>query len=232
MRLLTMIITFICAVIACFIVNVFASNGQTAFQIVSRFPVPIAPSPVVLSFWVIVYGALAYWLFTHMKHRTNMPTLYVVLFNLAMVTHALTFFSWQQQLFSLSVVFAFLAPLLLLYMYTTFYAHQQKMRIPLSLCISFFSCLFLWEAAFVITYVEWGGFGLSDQLWGVVLLTLAFVVGILIRYHYDDPYFLIAYVWLYICIIIQHHIHDIFISSVALFLSGATSLAMKYVKKQ
>ena len=235
MRLLTMLITFICAVVACFMVNGFAPNGQTAFQIVSRFPVPISPSPVILYFWIAVYGAIAVSFFAYRKNGAPIPLLHTALFNLSMLTHALTFFSWQQQLFTLSVVFAFFTPLLSFYMYVAFYKHatpnQWTKRIPISLFISFCSCLFLWEAAFVITYVEWHGFGLSEQLWGVLLLTCALVLGMYIRYLYDDPYFLIAYAWLFICIIIEHHVHNLFVSAAALFLCIVTLLAMKYAKK-
>lgn len=234
MRLFMMTITFLFAVIACFMVNVAAPNGQTAFAIVSRFPVPISPSPIVLFFWLVVYGAIAYWLLTHAQKRTSIPTLYAILFNLAMLSHALTFFSWQQQFFYISVLFALVATLLLFYMYTTFYKHsayETISRIPISLAISFFSCLLLWEAAFTITYIEWDGFGLSEQLWGMLLLTIALTIGTAIRYLYDDPYFLIAYAWLYVCIVIAHHFNNLFISSVALFLLFVVIIAMKYGQK-
>lgn len=234
MRLLMMTLAFLFSLVACVLVNVLPFNGQTAFDLVSRFPVPIAPSSIVLLFWFVVYGVIAFWLISHKQKRTTIPPLYAILFILATIAHALTFFSWQQQFFGISVVFALLAPILLFYMYHTFYNAQSnkwRERIPLSLFISFLTCLLLWEGAFSFTYFEWYDFGLTEQLWGIFFLTAAITVAIAVRYYYNDPYFLIAYAWLFICIMIEHHVDDIFISSVALFLLFATITAMYIAKK-
>lgn len=234
MRLFMMTLAFLFSIAACVMVNVLPADGQGAFDLVSRFPVPIAPSAIVLLFWPIVYGAIAFWLAAHIQKRTSIPPLYAILFILATIAHALTFFSWQQQLFQASVLFALLAPILLFYMYTTFYnatSNRWRERIPLSLFISFLTCLLLWEGALTFTYFELYDFGLTDQLWGIFFLTAATAVAIAVRYYYNDPYFLIAYMWLFLCIILEHHIEDIFISSVALFLLLATAAAM-YVAKR
>ncbi|OCS86924.1 hypothetical protein [Caryophanon tenue] len=235
-RIMIITVATIFIMIACWLTNFMPLHGDAAFDIVLRFPVPIMPSQFVLFYWIVVYIALFYWIFVNVRHSPKAPhinRLQTVLYTLTCIANFFTFMTWQQQLYILSVLFALLAVCLILYMYQLYPIGDRSWsgRLPISLFFSFLMCLFIWEFSFVLTYYEWQRFGMSIDLWSVVTITIVALLALVVRYFFDDPAFVCAFIWLFICIVIEYGWTNLFVSTAALFLAFALFVAMRYGKR-
>lgn len=222
MRLLAITIALLLSITSCLFANFIPIQGHTAFELASRFPVPLAPHNAVLFFWGVVYGALLLWIALHIKQRLPFSFKQTMLFTFACLANTITFLAWIESLFALSVSASAVAIGCMFYMYITSYALGDSTwagRLPISLFVSFLCCLFLWEGAFLLTYYEWHDFNLSPALMGVLLMTIATVFVIYVRWRFDDAVFPIAFIWLFLCIALQSGFDNMLILSSSLFLA-------------
>jgi len=178
----------IVALVATLIVNTLSNalpiNGQTAAQISNRLPVLFVPANYVFSIWGLIYilliGFIVYQALPAQRHNALLRRIspWFVLSCAANITWLL-FFHYNQFVLSMVVM------LVLLYALITIYRHVRAanaaasraesvwVRGTFSVYLGWITVATIANAAYTLLDAGWGGFGIADTTWTVLLLLVA-----------------------------------------------------------
>ena len=84
----------------------------------------------------------------------------------------------------------------------------------------------------MLTVHSWNGWGLSDQLWTVIMLTVATALALHIRFHHSDIPLTLVFIWAFVAIAVRHGMDELLVSTAALFLSGVLLTGILLIKKK
>ena len=85
---------------------------------------------------------------------------------------------------------------------TRVFGLERILRIPFSLYAGWLTVATIVNAAGVLAVDDWNGFGLSYAAWGVVMLGVAALIGLITRFRWNDPVYGGVFVWAAIGIIV------------------------------
>lgn len=226
-----MTITYIVSLILTFSSYFIKINGQSSLEISNRFPVMFAPINISYMIWILIYISLAYWLVMNFKKTTIKQT---VLFSNVCLLQAISILFWHYELF---LVFFICTVMLVLYLFSLYntYSHSNNAlsgRLPISLYFAWSTFILMTNASFTLTSYEWHGFGLSNPLWAVILLTIGVVIALHIRYHHFDIVYPSVFIWAFIGIALHNHLDELLVTTAALFLCGVLVVGILFVKKK
>ncbi|WP_332309474.1 TspO/MBR family protein [Planococcus lenghuensis] len=214
--------------------NVLPLNGQTTGEISDRLSVLFTPAGYVFSIWPVIYLLLAVWAAAYWKQfKGGFPPSYKVttFFMLSAVLNISWLLSWHYEFFLLSVVImtGYLFALLGLYFQ---YEPRNRLRIPISVNMGWVTVALIANIAYVLAFFNWGGWGISDGLWTVVMLTAATALALHIRYHYDDIWYPSVFIWAFIGIAVENALTELLVSTASLFLSGVILAGILFIRKR
>ena len=87
------------------------------------------------------------------------------------------------------------------------------------------------NTSFTLTAYEWNGFGLSNPLWAVILLTIGTGIALYIRYHHFDIAYPSVFIWAYLGIALHNGFDELLVTTAALFLCGVLLVGILFIKK-
>lgn len=200
----------ILSVVLALTVNVLASvlplNGQNTGEISDRFQVYFVPAGYVFAIWGIIYiGWIAFAVYQALPAQKESPRLRRLgyLFALSGIFNAAWLFTWHYNIFGLGV----LVMLSLLGLLIASYLRLDVGRAPVSntekWCVDIpFSIYLGWISVATIAnitdwlyFVGWDGLGLAPQVWAVILLAVASLLGLMMVLARRDVAFLLVFVW-------------------------------------
>jgi len=79
---------------------------------------------------------------------------------------------------------------------------ERLLRLPFSLYAGWLTAATILNAAGVLADNDWGGFGISYPVWGVIMLFVATAIGLLTRFRWNDPVYGAVFVWAFVGIVI------------------------------
>lgn len=195
--------------------NALPINGITTGELSDNFDVFFVPAGYVFSIWAVIYSfQIAYIVYqslpaqkTNPIHRSIAPWyLANCVFNSAWIM------VWHYQFVGLSLLMmiGILVTLIAIYriigtgQYKVSRTEQWLLRVPFSL---YFAWITVATVANVTTFLvdrNWSGFGISEMLWGIIILLVATVIeSFMIERHRDVVYAGVV-VWAFIGIAVQH----------------------------
>ena len=198
------------SVLLALIVNILATtlplNNQTTAQISDRFKVFFVPAGYVFAIWGIVYiGWIAFTVYQFLPAHKESPRLRGLgyLFALTGVFNAAWLFCWQYNHFTLSVIVMLILLGLLIASYLNLNightsvssAEKWCVDIPLSVYLGWISVATIANISDWLYSVHWNGFGIDPQVWAVIMLIIASLVGILMALTRQDSGYLFVFVW-------------------------------------
>lgn len=194
-------------------VNMLASalplNGQNTGEISDRFQVYFVPAGYVFAIWGIIYlGWIAFTIFQFRSSEKDSLRLRRLgyLFAISNMANAAWLFCWHYNLFGLSV----LIMLTLLGLLIASYLRLNVNRSPVSSLEYWsvdvlFSVYLGWITVATVAnitdwlyYVGWDGFGISAQVWAVIMLAVASLLGLAMAITRRDVGYLAVLVWAFI----------------------------------
>ena len=206
------------SVILALMVNVLAStlplNGQNTGEISDRFQVYFVPAGYVFSIWGIIYlGWIAFTIFQFQPAQKESARLRRLgyLFALSNIANAAWLFCWHYNLFGLSV----LVMLTLLGLLIASYLRLNVNRSPVSPLEYWsvdvlFSVYLGWITVATVAniadwlyFIGWDGFGISAQIWAVIMLAVASLLGLVMAITRRDVGYLVVLLWAYIGIAVK-----------------------------
>lgn len=199
-------------------VNILATtlplNGQNTGEISDRFQVYFVPAGYVFSIWSLIFlGWIAFTIFQLQPSQRDNPRLRRLgyLFALSNLANAAWLFCWHYNQFGLSV----LVMLTLLGLLITSYLRLDVNRLPVSRLEYWsvdvlFSVYLGWITVATVAnvsdwlyFVGWDGFGIPAQIWAVIMLTVASLLGLAMALLRRDVGYLLVLVWAFVGIAVK-----------------------------
>jgi len=198
------------SVIVALTVNILAStlplNGQNTGEISDRFQVYFVPAGYVFAIWGVIYiGWIAFAIYQFLPAQKESPRLRRLgyLFALSGIFNAGWLVCWHYNLFGLSVLVMFTLLGLIIASYLALnvrrtpvsVAEKWTVDIPFSVYLGWVSVATIANVTSWLYSINWTGFGFAPQVWAVVMLIVASIVGLLMTLTRSDSGFLLVFVW-------------------------------------
>lgn len=195
--------------------NALPLNGQTTGEISDRFKVFFVPAGYVFSIWGLIYlGLIAFGIFQALPSQATNPRLRRVgyWFVLSCVANIAWIFLWHYNLFVLTLIamFVLLGTLIAIYLILGIgrtpasAAETWLARLPFSIYLGWITVATVANFTSVLDYLRWDGFGIAPQVWAVMVLAAATLIGFLVGLTRRDTAYLLVLIWAFVGIAVKH----------------------------
>jgi len=205
-RQVTVIVSTLIMITVNGLANGLPLNGLNTGEISDRFQVYFVPAGYVFSIWGLIYlGLLAFSIYQALPAQRDNPRLVrigwvVVLGNLANSTWI---FFWHFLLFPLSLLAMVILLATLLFTYTGLEIGKTDVsalerwlvNIPFSVYLGWITVATIANTADVLDYLKWGQFGISDEIWMVIILGVVALIAWLMSLTRKDIAYLSVLLW-------------------------------------
>lgn len=225
-RILLMTLSLCTVILLNITASFYSLNGHTTGEITNRLPLLFLPADYVLIICWLLYITIFFWIFNFNKTRHEMSSAHrnrvTFLFVISCLLHIAWIFLWHFGLFTGTVITKIGLLVTLLTFYFTFPKRDNRMlgRAPFSLLTGWIFITTISNISYLLMIHGWSGFGLSDPLWAVILLTASTAFALHFMYHYKDYVMNLVFVWAFIGIAVRNGTEELFISAAAIFLSA------------
>jgi translocator protein len=195
--------------------NALPLNGQSTGEISDRFAIYFVPAGYVFSIWGLIYaGLIAFTIFQALPPQRGNPIIKKIspAYWGGSIANTLWIFLWhyEQFLFTLIVMIAILASLLVIYLAISKQrSGLNKMEkllvaLPFSVYLGWISVAIVANASQVLFFFGWNGFGLAPEIWTMIMLAVAGTLGLLMLLREKDVAYAAVLVWAFIGIASKH----------------------------
>lgn len=217
----------------------FSPGSSTTGEISGRFfrDVFIIPADYAFAIWAPIYlGFLAFAVFQALPAQRLNPRFMRV--RLWLAASALLNAAWiaafNNLLFGLSLVIIVGMLITALVMHrmleigkTKVYGLERVLRLPFSLYAGWLTAATILNTSGVLAVNDWNALGVAYPVWGVIMLFIATVIGLLTRFRWNDPVYGAVFVWAFAGVVIARpEIPLVAVSAGALAVVFALSLLM------
>ena len=207
------------AVLATIVINGLANalplNGLTTGEISDRFDVYFVPAGYVFSIWGVIYVALvAFAIYQALPGQRDNPRLRRVgyLFALSCGANVAWLFFWHYEVFTLTIVAMIALLVLLIAVYLRLgtgrtevsAAERWLVRLPFSIYLGWVTVATIANATSLLDYLKWGGWGISPELWTVIMLVVATGITAAVTFTRGDVAYGLVIVWAFAGIAVKH----------------------------
>lgn len=236
-RFLIVLLAFIALFIASLSAYALPLNNHTALELAYSYKILMFPALYVYWLFPGALMLLAYWVFAQWKkrHTTSALTLtQAILFAISIIVFIVWINLWHYEQFILALAALALTALCLFILYLTYPATENKMngRLPISIAFAAIAFLAFLNIGFVFISNNLIDFGLSRQLWAVVLLTCAAALALAIRFHRYDAAFPAVFIWFLLGVAVANEFNELLVTTAALFLSGVLIVGIVFIRKR
>jgi hypothetical protein len=218
-----------------YLANALPINGKTTGQLSELYPNLFTPAGITFSIWGVIYFLVL--VFVIVQLMTGNQKLVASIgwaFVISSVFNALWIVAWHYERTGLSVL------IMLGLLASLIYINQQLSGMPFSITKLAFGIYLGWiciatiaNVTVLLVSINWGGFGISAEVWTILLIAVGAVVTILTMHRLHNPYLALAVMWAFAGIIIkrQADFQSIVIaSSIGIFIVGVVAV-MVFIKK-
>lgn len=212
------VITYVAMIIVNALANILPINGMGTGEVSDSYPNLFAPAGVTFAIWGVIYLLLAgyslYQLGFFQKEKTpaltQLLTRVGTLFSISSVANILWIFAWHYKmiLISLILMLIILGCLILinLRIRKEHLTGSQKLfiRLPFSVYFGWISVATIANVTTWLVDIGWGGFGISETAWTILILLVGIAIGILTTYTGKDIAYGLVFVWAYAGITLKH----------------------------
>jgi benzodiazapine receptor len=210
------VIVFVLATIAINgLANALPLNGLTTGEISDRFEVFFVPAGYVFSIWGVIYlGLLAYAVYQALPNQKENPRLQRTrgLFILASIANVAWLFFWHYEIFTLTIfaMLTLLVCLILIYLRLEVARSEVPLgekwfvRVPFSIYLGWITVATIANMTSLLDYLNWGGWGISDQVWAVIMLFVGTTVASILHFTRNDIAYILVLLWAFIGIAVKH----------------------------
>ena len=203
-------IAVVLVTIGTIIINILADalpiNGLNTGRISDGFHVYFVPAGYVFAIWGIIYiGMIAYAIYQALPAQRENPRLqatgwWVVLGGLA---NSAWIFLWHYEQFvgTLGAMLVLLASLIAIYLRLGIdrtkvsRAETWAVRVPFSVYLGWITIATVANVTDVLDFVKWNQFGISSEVWMVMILTAVLVITVLMNFMRRDLAYALVILW-------------------------------------
>lgn len=235
-KIIFLIISLISTITVNILANTLPINHHTTGEISNRLPALFTPASYVFLIWFAIYFLLACWIWNIIKEFRGGATISikrVTLFVCSSILNILWLLFWHYELFLFSLIdmFALLGILYMLYKTYSFEKQPWMRRIPISIYLGWIFVATFTNFEYYLTYIEFGGWGITKSLWVVIFLTAATAIALHMRYHFNDQTIVLVFIWAFIGLAFRHMFSELLITTASIFLSCVLIVGILFIKK-
>lgn len=212
-------IVVVVAVIATLVMNGLANslplNGLATGEISDRFQVYFVPAGYVFAIWGLIYvGLILYAIYQALPAQRDNPRLRAIgyLVALSCLANIAWLFLWHYEVFPLTLVAMAALLLLLIAIYLRLGtgrtvvtpAERWLVRLPFSIYLGWVSVATIANVTSVLDYLNWGGWGLSPEIWTVIMLLVGAVLAFAMAITRGDVAYCLVIIWAFAGIAVKH----------------------------
>ena len=207
------------AVAAVILVNGLANslpfNNLTTGEISDRFEVYFVPAGYVFSIWGLIYVALiAFGIYQAAPSQRGNQRLDRIgyWFLLSCLANIAWLFCWHYEQFPLSLVMMLVLLVSLLVIYLRLDIGRARVSTaetwfvnhPFSLYLGWITVATIANATSLLYFYGWDGWGISAQVWAVIMLVAAGIISALMSLTRSDVVYSLVIVWALVGIAVKH----------------------------
>jgi hypothetical protein len=200
--------------------NVLPINNISTGEISAMYPNLFVPAGLTFSIWGVIYLLLLCFLVYHFvvigkKKKSRRPFMQKIslLFMTSSMLNIGWIFAWHHYQTHLSVIIMILLLLNLLLIYrrleigksTVPAAERYLVHLPFSIYLGWISVATIANITALLVSVGWTGWGLSPQVWAVIMIVTASLLAVIAAVSRRDIYFGLVVVWALAGIMIRHY---------------------------
>ena len=212
-------ILVVLATLATIVVNGLANalpiNGLGTGEISDMFDVFFVPAGYVFSIWGLIYlGLLAYSVYQALPSQRENAALQKIgyLYIWSSVANIVWLFFWHYLLFPLTL----LAMLVILGLLIAIYlrldigrtqvstAEKWLVHVPFSIYLGWITVATIANVTSLLDYLGWNGWGISPQVWAVIMLLAAVVISGIMSFTRTDIAYSLVLIWAFVGIAVKH----------------------------
>ncbi len=190
--------------------NILPLNGLNTGEISDRFAIYFVPAGYVFSIWGLIYlGLIIYSLYQLMPDQAENPTLKKIapLYWIGSLANSVWIFLWHYEVFSITI-FAMVAILITLILISRELTKVEGLmkwlvRLPFSIYLGWISVATIANVSQNLFLYDWAGWGIDPQIWAVMLLAVASILGLLKSLLENDTPYSLVLVWAFIGITVS-----------------------------
>ena len=221
MKKILQVLNFI-AVIATIVVNFLANylplNGKYTGELSDSYPNLFVPAGITFAIWGVIYILLILFALYQArdlfgKQKYDMPFLNKIsfIFVLTSLANILWIFFWHYE----QVILSLLAMIVLFVSLITIYlrlnigeqniTRSEKLfiHVPFSVYLGRITVATIANVTAVLVSVNWDGFGVSEQMWTILILIVATIITFLVLLKRKDIPYSAVIVWAFIGIVMK-----------------------------
>ena len=204
-QIITIFITVLTIVLN-ILANALPFNGQGTGEISDRFSILFVPAGYVFSIWFLIYvGIAAFTIFQARPEQADNPLINRIApaYWVANTANIIWLFFWHWEQFPLTLAAMLIILVSLIYLYLQFRrvekpltkAEKRFIKIPFSVYLGWISVATIANVTQVLYFINWDGFSLAPEVWTVIMLLVATVVGLLMLLRELDIAYALVLVW-------------------------------------
>jgi hypothetical protein len=207
------------AILATLVVNGLANalplNGLTTGEISDRFDVYFVPAGYVFSIWGVIYlGLIAFAIYQGLPSQRENPRLRRIGYwpAFSCVANIAWLFLWHYERFPLTIVamVALLLALIVIYLRLGIGRTQVSLierwlvRVPFSIYLGWITVATVANATSLLDYLNWGGWGIGEQTWAVIMLVIGVGIATAVSLTRGDVAYMLVIIWAFAGIGVKH----------------------------
>lgn len=204
-------ISYLGMVFVNYLANALPINGIGTGELSDMYPNLFTPAGITFSIWGIIYLLLGLFVIYQFKD-TNEKLLEKlrIYFILTSIINISWIFAWHYQVVWLSLLIMIAFLVLLIKTLDLFKKEKLPLmeniilKLPFSVYFGWISVATIANFTVFFVNINWGGFGLSDQFWVIVVLLVGVLIGSLRAFHDRNIAYMTVFIWAYLGILIKH----------------------------
>jgi hypothetical protein len=217
-------IAYFVMIIVNYLANALPIGGVTTGQASDNFANLFTPAGITFSIWGLIYllllGYTIYqFIWEKSKNQAELFARINKLFLLTSLANIAWIFAWHYGIIWLSLLIM-ITLLILLIKIANIVNHQENLklntifvRLPFSIYFGWITIATIANVTVFLQSITWNAFGISDQIWMIVVLLVGATIGISRMFKDKNIYYGLVLVWAYFGIWIKHTSSDGFNSN-------------------
>ena len=211
-------VTYLAMITVNSLANIIPINSLNTGQISDSYPNLFAPTGLTFSIWGLIYFLLAaytlfqFGLFQKDKGNKNQSLFQKIglYFSLSSIANIFWIFAWHYQIISLSlvlmlVILFFLIKIANLLRQQSFSPKEAFfIKAPFSVYFGWITVATIANVTTFLVSLNWNGFGLSPQIWMIIILLVGAGIGILRTLYDKNIFYGLVLIWAYFGIWLKH----------------------------
>lgn len=203
------LLTLLASIFVNVLANALPINNITTGEISDSFRALFTPAGYVFAIWGVIYITLTifaiYQVLPSQKDNIRLDRI-GSWFILANLFNGAWIFAWHYQQFVISLVLMIGLLVSLLTIYTRLKIGDGKsatnerwlVDMPFSIYLGWISVATIANISVVLLDLNWNGFGVSEQIWTIVVLAIATILGILMTLKRSEIFYTLVLMWAFI----------------------------------